>query len=270
MIKLTFLLLTLFISFVKMNKFLFLKNDLELIIAKFLRNSMFNFTENIHPSIFLSSPNSNSENSLNISDFSFNALAYMGYRAIKLDKTIRNDSSNPLATLPMDTDDLAILIKELKTVYANENLNMTLRVYIDPSKHKAPSVSSNVDGMSIILTIGIEFGVINKGSVDSELIFSVDMPMQIKIQFESSTDQKLKITISSITVINVNQIFAKFAIDLNSFSSSLDNFLKVASDQITPMIQSIDILQQINKLSGLSFTKFNIVTAYKCLLITLI
>jgi hypothetical protein len=208
---------------------------------------------------FLSIQNNNKDLLLNITDFSVNAVLFMAQRAFSIDITARNDSSNPLP-LNIDTQSLSLLVDEFNKF--EKNLNMTFRIYEDVNLHQVPKFYTDPEGSFLNLQVGLEFGVYeDETSTEDKKLLNINVPARIKVQLDI-TDNKLSILFSSIKVDDITFYTDELSVDREKLKLSLANFMKTAVQGLKSNITNIDVLGQVNSLTGSNYSKLETVADY--------
>jgi hypothetical protein len=190
----------------------------------------------------------------------------MAQRAVHLDIIAKNDTENPLP-IAVDTKSLSLLVDELNR-YPN-NLNMSLRIVEDASRHAVPKIITDDDGSLVSLQIGMEFGVYdNENSTDATIVLSIDLPIAVKIQLDTRNN-KLSVVISSISVGEILVNVDTLEVDRAKLKLSMRNFFKVAVEGLKEKLLNIDVLAKINELTGDNFKRIDVFTDYGLILLHL-
>jgi hypothetical protein len=263
-------LITLSISFIISNELLnrkFLNNKLNeenssyILIKNMIQSFLF---ENVDfgEKTFLSTPNQ--EKMLNITDFTLNALMFIGQRGFKLDITAKNDS-NPLP-VPIDSNTLSSIVEEFSKF--EKNTNMSLRIYEDASKHKVPKIFTDTEGTTLMIEFGMDFGIFKDGEESSTQVLSINVPLNIKFQFEV-TNNLFTLSLANVNVKDVTINHDELTVNIEKLEMGLEKFVEAAFVGLKDDVTKKDVLTLMNNFTGSHFTKFDMVTDYGYILILL-
>jgi hypothetical protein len=195
---------------------------------------------------------------LNISDFSVNAILFMAQRGLNLDITAKNDSSNPLP-MSIDTNNMNILVEELKRYPAN--MNMTLRIYENSTLHPVPRIVTDPDGPLLFLSLGMEFGVYEADQTEPTQVLSYSLPARIKLQLED-TNNKLTIGLVWVDVADLIIYSDYLNVDRERLRVSMQNFISVAFSGVKSSLTGIDVLRKISDLTGYTYSNLDVLSNY--------
>lgn len=197
---------------------------------------------------------------LNVSDFTLNTALFMVHRGVPLTITSYNNTENQLP-IAIDSQSLKILVDELGKI--DPNRNMSLRIYEDPSIHQVPKIITDIDGNSLNLQIGMEFGVFyDSAQTNPTIVLDMDITVLIKMGYDISSQKKLSIHFPLIKVKDINIKSDTLSVDKDLLFISLTNFFKIAVDGVKDMTSNIDVLTLLQNLTTATYTGYDIVPKF--------
>jgi len=252
------------------------KNYFEEIMTNLILSKSKNLTENkknirlVHKNLnnqnILKFFKASETNTLNITEHTINSLLFMVQRAIPINYSVKNDTSNPLP-LAIDTASLSLIIPELSSIYS-KNTNMTLTVYEDSLNCGIPLINIAIDGIYFDFYIGLKMSVFNEETQVFDEILDTIISTEIKASVYTQ-DNKLNIFLMKVFVDDLDIKTNTLNLEKETLQTKFTGFLSLIIDQTRKMMTQIDVLKILNEFSGLDFSSFDVMTDVGSILVTI-
>jgi hypothetical protein len=173
---------------------------------------------------------------------------------VNIDYTLTNDTASGLP-LTIDTKGLKQIIAELSQY--QDPIKMSLRLHMPFGQYAPPTVSTDIDGTILKVSVGLDFGLWNSDSNSYDTIITTDLHLLMKFLLVNDND-KLDIRIMAVKFDKLDIKDKKIEVDSTNMLNNLNKFFALAVKIMKPMLDDYDIVNSVNFYSGSNYTTFDV------------